>query len=117
MSKEFYRDIKLIISCKNCGVEYRPARFSFFASLKLCWKCRRIYYRNWYINKFLPWFMKQPKEVQDKYRKMRYDAWLKWVEKNADKRRKQALESYHRRKLDPKNRARKHVKINLPLSR
>lgn len=93
-----YRDIKLIKFCKVCGVEYRPARYSFSAHLGLCHKHRRVYYKNWYANYFLPWFKKQPPAVKQKYREKKYASWKKWVEKNIDRRRKQALESYHRRK-------------------
>ena len=39
---------------------------------------------------------------------MKYQLWKKWTVKNLIKRNKIALESYHRRKSDPKNKARKH---------
>ena len=111
MSKHFYRDVKVIKVCKvpTCLVEYRPPKDSFFARLNLCHKHRTIYYRNWYINRFLPFFAKLSKEEQQRYRDMRYEAWLDWVDKNTDKRRQQALESYHRNKH--KHVARKHRKV------
>jgi len=110
VSKHFYRDVKLILFCKvpDCHVEYRPVRASFFAKLHLCHKHRSVYYRDWYINKFLPFFAKLSKEDKQRYRNMRYEVWKKWVIKNIDKRRLQALESYHRRKGEAKNKARKH---------
>ena len=110
MSKHFYRDVQVIKVCRvpTCLVEYRPQKDSFFAKLNLCHKHRNIYYRNWYINRFLPFFSKLSREQQDRYRKMRYETWKKWVEKNKDKRRLQALASYHKNKH--KHVARKHRK-------
>lgn len=100
MSKHFYKDVQVIKICKvpTCLQEYRPQRGSFFAKLNLCHKHRNIYYRNWYLNTFVPFFKKLPEEEKQKYRDMKMDAWKKWVEKNLDKRRQQALESYHRNK-------------------
>jgi len=112
---KFYKDIKVIKFCKakGCGVEYRPARGSFFSHLGVCHKHRRVYYMNWYANIFLPWFKKQTPEVQQKYRDMRYGVWLKWCKKNSGRRRMQALKSYHRRKSDPANKKRKHRRVKL----
>ena len=112
MSKHFYKDIKLIKLCKACGVEFRPLRYSFFAHLGLCHKHRKVWYRNWYINWFLPWFKKQSPEVQQRYRDMRYGVWKKWVENNKDRRRLQALVSYHKNK--DKHRDRKHRATKKP---
>ncbi len=111
MSKHFWRDVKLIKHCKVCHVEYRPERYSFFATLGLCHKHRSVYYRNWYINKFLPFFAKLPPEKKQYYRDMQRKRWNEWVSNNIDKRRARALESYHRRKVDPKNKKRKHRKV------
>ena len=104
----FYKDIQLIKFCKvpGCNVEYRPARYSFFAHLGLCHSHRSLYYRNWYINTFLPFFAGLSPEGQQKYRDMRYKAWKAWVTKNGTKRRVQALESYHRHKDE--HRSRRH---------
>ena len=106
MSKEraYYKDIKIIKFCKVCGVRYRPARYSHQASLGLCHTHRRIYK----LEEFRKWFKKLSPEVQKKYRDREYEIWKKWVLKHMDRRRKMALESYHRRKGEPKNRARKH---------
>ena len=111
MSKHFYKDVKVIKVCKvpGCGVEYRPERGSFFSKLNLCHKHRNIYYRNWYINTFLPYFKKLPEAEKEKYRAMKLEGWKRWVEKNLDKRRQQALESYHRNKH--LHVARKHRKV------
>ena len=106
MSKFFYRDIKIVKFCKICQVVYHPARYSFFAELGLCYVHRKIYYTKWYVNSFLPWFKKQTPEAQKKYRDMKYNFWKKWVEKNLNRRRVQALKSYHLNK--DKHRARKH---------
>lgn len=108
MSKYFYRDVKLIKFCKVCNVEYRPERGSFFAMLGLCHKHRKVYYQDWYKNKFLPFFEKLSLEQKQKYRDMRYGVWKKWVTNNVERRRLQALESYHRNKH--KHTDRKHRK-------
>ena len=111
MSKHFYKDVQVVKVCKvpECLVEYRPGRASFFARLNLCHKHRRIYYRNWYINTFLPYFKALPAEEKAKMRAMKQVNWNKWVEKNGDKRRLQALKSYHLNKH--KHVARKHRKV------
>lgn len=107
-----YRDIKLIKFCKKCGVEYRPARYTFFAMLGLCWKCRRLYYRKWYLESWKPWFAAQPKEKQDQIRKAKLVNLKVWVMKNKIKRRKQALESYHRNKHKHKRKHRATGRIS-----
>ena len=109
MSKHFYRDVKLISFCKVCGVEFRPPRASFFAMLGLCHKHRKLYYRAWYFNVYLPFFKKLTPAQQQKYRDRRYQVWLKWVTNNKERRKLQALESYHRRKHLHKDR--KHRKV------
>lgn|SRR3990167_733356 len=111
MSKHFYRDVKLIKYCRlpGCNVEFRPARGSFFAKINLCHKHRMLYYRSWYIHRFLPFFKKLPPEKKEYYRKMKLVVWKKWVEKNIVKRRLQALASYHKNK--DKHKARRHRKV------
>lgn len=100
-----YRDIKLIKFCKVCGVEFRPARYSVAARLGLCIKHRREYQRE--RAKRYGWHTWSPEKKKESTRK-NYSVWLNWVKNHPDYRRKLALESYHRRKLDPKNKARKH---------
>ncbi len=108
MSKYFYKDVKLIKRCKKCRVEYRPKRYSFSATLGLCWDCRRPYYKKWYQEVWKVWFERQTKEKQKQLRKAKLFGWKIWVMKNKVRRRKQALESYHRRKNNPTNKKRRH---------
>ena|SRR3990167_4938471 len=108
MSKEFYRDVKLILRCKKCGVEYRPPRFSFFAHLHLCWNCRRPYYAKWYREMWIPYFKRQTPERQREIKRQKQAVWITWVQRNLSKRRVQALESYHRNK--EKHKTRRHRK-------
>lgn len=108
MSKHYYKDIKLIRFCKKCGVEYRPPRFSFFAMLRLCWKCRRPYYAKWYRTVFLPWWKKQTPARQQEIKAQRQETWRVWVDRNKNHRRAQALASYHRNK--DKHKGRRHRK-------
>ena len=113
MSKFFYRDIKLIKFCKvkGCGAEYRPVRYSFFAQLGLCHKHRSVYYREVYLNRYLPFFNELSPEGKQKYRLRRYEVCEKWVIKNSVRRRKQALESYHRNK--DKHKERRHLATHI----
>ena len=97
----YYKEKHILVRrCKapECPASYRPERGSQHDRMGLCWKHRRIWYRNWYLNWFLPWFKKQPPEIQVHYRQMKYNVWLKWVEKNINRRRKSALTSYHKQK-------------------
>lgn len=104
-----YKDIKIIKFCKVCGVEFRPKRYSSQASIGLCIKHRREYYKE--LRRLYGWKTWSPEKKKEVARK-RYPNWLRWVrknKKNIERRRATALKSYHRRKNDPKNKARKHV--------
>lgn len=109
MSKHFYKDVKLIKSCKVCHVEYRPPRYSFFAMLGLCWNCRRPYYKEWYEKRWKKWYAKLSLEDKLKYKKAALVNWKAWVTRNEIKRRKQALDSYHKNKH--RHLQRKHRKV------
>lgn len=100
----FWRDIKIIKFCKECGVEFRPARYSYLSALGLCYKHRRLYFQK----ERRAWYKNLSPEAKAKYIKNNYKLWKAWVEKHKDKRKQQALASYHRHKLDSKNKARKH---------
>lgn len=95
---KFYKDLKLIYFCKECGVEYRPQRFTYKANLHRCWKCRRLYCSER--------FKKQTPERQREIKERNYKLGKLWVIKNIEKRRKIALKSYHQRKDE--HRARRH---------
>lgn len=111
MSKEFYKDIKVIKFCKRCKVEFRPVRSSFFAQLGLCYKCRKVFYKEWYRDVGKPFFLKLSPEKQQEVKSKRYNIWKKWVEKNILERRTQALKSYHLNK--EKHKTRKHRRTRL----
>lgn len=98
MSKRFYRDIKLITFCDLCGTKYRTERGSFFSKLKLCHKHRKLYYKSFYKLRLLPHIAKFSEEKMKAYKKAHLIWWHQWVEKNHEKRKAQALASYHRRK-------------------
>lgn len=104
-SGRFYREIKIIRSCKVCGVEFRPARYSVAANLWLCIKHRREYQRE--QAKLYGWKSWSPERKKEEAKK-RYPVWLNWVKNHPERRRELALMSYHRRKLDPKNKTRRH---------
>lgn len=102
MSKKFYRDVKLIRACKICGVQFRPKRYTTAAKLRLCHKHREEWWKERYQKEMAY-------EQTPERKKMRFAAWKKWVEKNEIRRRKLALDSYHRRKH--LHAARKHRKV------
>ena len=96
----FYRDIQIIKFCKWCGVKFRPRRGSVAAVLGLCWKCRRES-RKQYLAQL-------SSEQKKKFYHVWYKSWRKWLGQNLERRRRTALKSYHLRKLEPQNRARRH---------
>lgn len=103
--RQFTKDIKIIKFCKVCRVEFRPDRGSPQAGLGLCYEHRKIFYRK----KSFKWFKSLSPERRKYFQKRQYPIWLKWVVNNIEKRRRQARESYHRRKHLHKDK--KHVKV------
>ncbi|MDZ4225343.1 MAG: hypothetical protein U1C49_00690 [Candidatus Andersenbacteria bacterium] len=117
MSKEFYRDIKIIKFCKACGKEYRPPRYSWRAYLGLCHWCLGSYYKIWYKERYLPYFKRQTEEKQKELKKNKYIYWKEWVTKNETKRKKQALASYHKNKEKHKTRKHRATRPRSPLQK
>lgn len=93
---------KWIKFCKLCGMDYEAKRGSFEAMTNLCYKHRNLWYKELYK------IYGKEHDKLPRRKKMWYKSWLKWVKKNYEKRRAIALASYHRRKQEPKNKARKH---------
>ena len=110
-NKYFYKDIKIIKVCRVCGVSFRPPRFTHRASISLCIKHFRIQSNEAFKKRFAG----LSKEEKSLLSKKRYPYWLEWKKKNIIKRNKIALESYHRRKNDSKNKARRHRRTKLKL--
>lgn len=98
MRTKFFRDIKLIKFCKVCKVEYRPPRGSFAAASGLCYVHRKIFTKESFAKWNKRFWARMTPEQRKAYRKKQQKNWLNWVIKNIDRRRKQALESYHRKK-------------------
>ena len=92
MSDRTFRIIKVIMECLLCGAVYRPERGDD-THRGFCYKHRSLYWRSWYAK-----YGKKYKYDLSKYKEARDRAWKKWVEKNKERRRAQALASYHRRK-------------------
>jgi len=88
--RKFYKDIKVIKSCLICGAVFRPPRGDGNHH-GFCIKHRSLYWRSWYEKYGKKLDRKKYKEAQDR-------AWKNWVEKHKERRRAQALASYHRRK-------------------
>lgn len=99
---KFYKDIQLVRNCKVCRQEYRPRRFTYSAGLRLCWKCRKEYHKEFYKKYTIPFVQRQTPERQKELRKQNLEAWKKWVARHPNRRRAQALASYHRNKWKKK---------------
>ena len=109
MSKEFYRDIQIKKYCRDCRVEFRVRRGNTdIWQIRYCRVCRKIEWRKWYWTVGKPYFESLPEEERNRIKRRKYEIWLSWVVSNKKARRRQALESYHRRKHLHK--ARKHRK-------
>lgn len=105
----FYKDIKIIKTCKNCGVIYRPARGSYHAHIGLCIKCRstalpRLSYGKWLMLKKAREMTRKLSGIKRETRKNN------WNQKHPIRHRIKALESYHRCKDFAGNRKRSHHK-------
>jgi hypothetical protein len=92
-----YREYFYIYQCKVCRIEFRPQHEDRYRRyLRLCHKCRMEYSRKRYRAYYLSYFQALPPERQRTIKAKRYAIWKVWVGKNIERRRKQALESYHR---------------------
>lgn len=87
--------------CKKCGVEYRAERGSWKLKLRFCRPHRTEYFKFY-------------KQKYGYYHPNDLKRWKLWVTKNLEHRRQQALLSYHKNKMKPVNKVRKHraTKIN-----
>src|SRR3990167_8851235 len=103
---KFYKEYHYIKHCRVCGVQYRPGRYDSRRNISLCWPHRKIYLRE----QFNKWFNNLPEERKVLRKEYCYSIWKKWVIQNIEKRRTVALVSYHKRKNESKNKARKHVR-------
>ena len=110
MSQKFYKNIKLILFCKVCGVKYLPERYSKRAEMGGCYKHRWVSQTQWNS----VWYAKLPPERKKIYAQVKYGKWKNWVKNNIEGRRRIARISYHKRKLDSKNRARRHRATKKP---
>lgn len=106
MSDKFYKDIQVIKFCKVCGVSFRPVRGSLAGRIGLCKEHRPIFYKEWYQKFSKPYLARMTPEARARYKLKQYEVWLAWTKKNLDKRRLQALASYHRNK--DKHKGRRH---------
>lgn len=92
MSKlKFFRKYKRIIHCQVCGVRIAQKKYN----LKYCDAHLKEYEA--ILFRKIREYQERP-ENKKKFAAYRYQTWLKWVENNKEKRRAQALASYHRKK-------------------
>ena len=100
-NKYFFKDSRTIYSCKTCKTLFAKGQSN---RLGYCRPCR---------NKWRRQYKKDHPEIYatPEYKAKMYKDWLAWCKrdvKNFMRRRELALRSYHARKNDPKNKARKH---------
>ena len=97
--QRFIKKMNYIIKCKVCGKEMRSyTGRNVKVSSRLC----RTHRKGWLS------------ELRKRYRALPrnkiaiYTSWRRWVAKNIERRRRLALESYHRNKDKPSNLERRH---------
>ena len=102
---KFYKDIKIIKRCRNCGVEFRPIRYTWQNKRCICTKC--------VAKEIAMWRKKNPDKWRDIVRRYKkkarskrlpwvihaYEQWKLWVKKNPQRRKEIAKRSYHKRKI------------------
>lgn len=100
----FWKDIKIIKWCSNCKVRYEPNRYSWQNKRNICVKCVSKELALWRKKNSKKWakivskYRKKPRSVRLLWQIRAYERWKEWVAKNPEKRKKIALNSYHRRK-------------------
>ena len=101
---KFYKDIKIIKRCRNCGVEFRPIRYTWQNKRCICTKC--------VAKEIAMWRKKNPDKWRDIVRRYKkkarsrrlpwvlhaYAQWQRWVAQNPVRRREIARKSYYKRK-------------------
>ena len=106
MGTDFYKDIKIIKWCKNCGTEWRPIRYTWQNRRLLCTKC--------VAKEIAAWRKKNPQkwaEIVRKYKKKArskrlpwvlhaYEQWKHWIAQHPERRREIARKSYYKRKQE-----------------
>ena len=90
-----YKEIRLIRICKDCGIQYRPLRYSWQATMQRCYHCRKKWAKE------NSWWLTATLEEKKEYIRKNYDKLQKWNRTHPELRRKVALASYHRRKKKP----------------
>ena len=89
--------------CKACGVKYIAPKESNVFKMGRCWPHRKELMKELYQKN-----SEYQKKNKYKYKVITYTVWKKWVNDNLGRRRDIALKSYHRKKMKPENKARKH---------
>ncbi len=109
MTKTYYRQILGIIKkCKGCGKHWRPEVYSLASQNRnLCEVCRKEYHKKFYWNYLKPYLASLKPELKERLKEQKKKAWNNWVKKNPDRRREQALASYHRNKNKARNKRRR----------
>jgi len=99
--QKFIKEMKYIIFCKECGKEIRFfSGWNWRVGTKLCIAHRGIWLRQEYEK-----YKSNPKRKEVKYKR-----WKEYIILNIEKRRRWALESYHRNKHKHKDRKHRATK-------
>ena len=92
-----HKDKITIRKCKTCDVTFRY-RGRSTSDRAYCYDCRQEMYHHWYHNVWIPWFNSLSDDKKVELKEKRLEQWHKWVGDNQERRRQQALASYHRTK-------------------
>lgn len=99
--QKFIKQMKYIVFCKKCGKEIRfYDGWNWRINVGLCYGCRQGWFKERYHQ-----FRTSPH-----YKAQNYQSWKRWTVANIVKRRRQALESYHRNKAKHKQRRHRATK-------
>lgn len=101
----FAKDKKKKVFCLKCGEIIEDYDVNKASNTTFCKKHRYIF------NKYI---YEKGEKFNSVLKNKTFNRWKNWTFKNWDRRNKIALDSYHRRKNDPKNKKRKHRRTRFP---
>jgi hypothetical protein len=109
LEEKYYRDmLGLIFVCKDCKEEQRSDPYGPKRYERRCKKCRVKFITPEKREQFYKWAKEFKERMEpEPYKAMCYKIWLKWIKNNPEKRRAQALASYHRHKHEKDKEKRK----------
>lgn len=102
MANGFYKHIHIIKWCTVCGKEWHPARYSWQDRRCICTDCVNKEVAEWRKANPNKWaaivsrYRKQARKHKPQWAINEYTRWQLWVERNKERRREIARQSYYR---------------------